>query len=40
MFCRTQSVFIHEWLAAASELWWFPYEPVKKRLISFLTRWS
>ena len=40
MFCRTQSVYIHEWPAAASELWWFPYEPVKTRLISWLTRWS
>ncbi|MBI4056129.1 MAG: aldehyde dehydrogenase family protein [Elusimicrobia bacterium] len=37
-FCQSQSVLIHEWPSQAPELWWFPYERWKTRLISFLNR--
>ena len=40
MFCWPQSVFIHEWPANVPELWWFPYQPLKTKLVSWLTRWS
>jgi acyl-CoA reductase-like NAD-dependent aldehyde dehydrogenase len=39
-FCWPQSVYIHEWPANVPELWWFPYEKAKTRLISWLTRFS
>lgn len=38
MFCWSQSVLVHEWPAKAPELWWFPYEPLKTRLVSWITR--
>jgi acyl-CoA reductase-like NAD-dependent aldehyde dehydrogenase len=38
MFCWPQSVLVHEWPAKAPELWWFPYEPLKTRLVSWITR--
>ena len=40
MFCWPQSVFIHEWPANAPELWWFPYEPMKTKIVSWLSRFS
>jgi acyl-CoA reductase-like NAD-dependent aldehyde dehydrogenase len=39
-FCWPQSVYIHEWPANAPELWWFPYEAGKTRLIEFLAKLS
>ena len=39
-FCWPQSVYVHEWPANASELWWFPYDAAKTKLISWLTRFS
>ena len=38
MFCWPQAVTVHEWPAEASELWWFPYEPFKSRLIRWIER--
>lgn len=38
MFCWPQSVFVHEWPAKAPELWWFPYDSFKTRLVSLITR--
>jgi acyl-CoA reductase-like NAD-dependent aldehyde dehydrogenase len=40
MFCWPQAVYIHEWPANVPELWWFPYEPLKAKIISWLTRLS
>lgn len=40
MFCWPQAVLIHEWPAATPELWWFPYDPLKTKIISWLTRFS
>jgi len=37
-FCVTQSVVLHRWPLKIGELWWFPYTPLKTRLVSFLTR--
>ncbi|MBI4051761.1 MAG: aldehyde dehydrogenase family protein [Elusimicrobia bacterium] len=39
-FCQTQSVLIHDWPAQAGEIWWFPYQKWKTRLVSFLNRLS
>lgn len=38
MFCWPQSVVVHEWPAKAPELWWFPYDAAKSRLLSWLMR--
>ncbi len=38
MFCWPQSVFVHEWPAKAPELWWFPYDAAKTRLLSWITK--
>lgn len=38
MFCHTQSYVVHEWPAAAPELWWFPYSGLKARILSFITK--
>lgn len=38
MFCWPQAVFIHEWPAKASELWWFPYDAFKTRLVRLIAR--
>jgi len=38
MFCQPQSVIVHEWPANLPEFWWFPYQRVKARLLSWLTR--
>lgn len=40
MFCNQQSVFIHEWPASAPELWWFPYDKFKTRLVSMASRFT
>lgn len=38
MFCNAQSVFIHEWPAKTPELWWFPYEESKNKLLAWLLK--
>lgn len=38
MFCQPQSVLAHEWPANAPELWWFPYNELKAKLVSWMTR--
>ncbi len=38
MFCQQQSVIVHEWPANAPEIWWFPYNRAKSRLLSFITK--
>lgn len=38
MFCQPQSVLAHEWPANAPELWWFPYDELKAKIVSWLTR--
>jgi len=38
MFCRPQSVCVHEFPAAAPDPWWFPYSQRKTRLVSLLAR--
>jgi acyl-CoA reductase-like NAD-dependent aldehyde dehydrogenase len=38
MFCSAQSVFMHEWPASAPELWWFPYDKAKFRLVEWISR--
>lgn len=38
MFCYPQSVFMHEWPAKAPELWWFPYDDFKTRVVSWISR--
>ncbi|MBI3552616.1 MAG: aldehyde dehydrogenase family protein [Elusimicrobia bacterium] len=38
MFCWPQSVFVHEWPAKASELWWFPYDDFKTKLVTWISR--
>jgi acyl-CoA reductase-like NAD-dependent aldehyde dehydrogenase len=38
MFCWPQSVFVHEWPAKAPELWWFPYNDFKTKLVSWISR--
>ncbi len=40
MFCWAQSVFVHEWPAKASELWWFPYDDFKTKLVAWISRWA
>ncbi|MBI4385798.1 MAG: aldehyde dehydrogenase family protein [Elusimicrobia bacterium] len=38
MFCHQQSVLIHEWPSRWAEPWWFPYDRIKSRGISWLAR--
>lgn len=38
MFCQSQSVFIHEGPASVPELWWFPYQDFKSRLVSWIAK--
>ncbi len=38
MFCAPQSIFMHEWPPAAPELWWFPYEDMKTRIVSWFAK--
>lgn len=38
MFCWPQSVYVHEWPANAPELWWFPYDAMKTRVVSWISR--
>ncbi|MFH1723247.1 MAG: aldehyde dehydrogenase family protein [Elusimicrobiota bacterium] len=40
MFCEPQSVLVHEWPADTPELWWFPYDRLKSRILSWLARLS
>lgn len=40
MFCHPQSVIVHEWPANISELWWFPYSLLKKKLLSWIAYFS
>ncbi|MBI5201695.1 MAG: aldehyde dehydrogenase family protein [Elusimicrobia bacterium] len=40
MFCQSQSVLAHEWPANAPEPWWFPYNELKVKLVSWLTKLS
>jgi len=36
MFCERQSVLVHEFPANAPELWWFPYDRIKSRILSWM----
>ena len=38
MFTWPQAVFVHEWPADQPELWWFPYTPLKNKIVSWLTK--
>lgn len=38
MFCWPQAVFTHEWPANAPELWWFPYDDFKTKLVGWISR--
>jgi acyl-CoA reductase-like NAD-dependent aldehyde dehydrogenase len=40
MFCRPQSVLVHEWPLGSPEPWWFPYGRLKTRLLELLSRLS
>ena len=40
MFCETQSVMVHEWPANSPELWWFPYDKLKAKILSWVVRFS
>jgi acyl-CoA reductase-like NAD-dependent aldehyde dehydrogenase len=40
MFCNQQAVLVHEWPASQPELWWFPYENFKTRVLSWLARFT
>lgn len=40
MFTQTQSFIVHEWPASLPDLWWFPYDRFKTKLLSLLTRLS
>lgn len=37
-FCWQQSVFVHEWPASQPELWWFPYTPLKRRIVELISK--
>jgi acyl-CoA reductase-like NAD-dependent aldehyde dehydrogenase len=39
-FCSTQSVYVHEWPANQPELWWYPYDQAKTKLIAWLAKFS
>ncbi len=40
MFCEPQSVLVHEFPSNHPELWWFPYDRLKSKILSWLVRLS
>ena len=38
MFCEIQSVMVHEWPTNQPELWWFPYNKLKAKILMKATR--
>lgn len=40
MFCETQSVMVHEWPSNAAELWWYPYDKLKAKILNWVLRLS
>jgi acyl-CoA reductase-like NAD-dependent aldehyde dehydrogenase len=38
LFCRPQSVWVHEWPAAGADPWWLPYSRAKARWLRLLSR--
>lgn len=40
MFCKPQSVLVHEWPSGYPELWWYPYSSLKTKIVSWLARLS
>jgi acyl-CoA reductase-like NAD-dependent aldehyde dehydrogenase len=38
MFCEQQSVLVHEFPADQPEFWWFPYDRMKSKILSWLLR--
>ncbi|MBI4375343.1 MAG: aldehyde dehydrogenase family protein [Elusimicrobia bacterium] len=40
MFCWQQSVCVHEWPSQSPDLWWFPYDAFKAKILRWVSGWA